>query len=94
MYKITNAEVLEDYRLNLTFSDGTRGTVDLSSLAGSGVFGLWNNYSKFRKVKIGDAGELIWSDQVDLCPDSLYLQVTGKEPEDTFPSLKHKMVHA
>ena len=94
MYKITNAEVLEDYRLSLTFSDGIRGTVDLSALAGSGVFALWNDYGEFQKVKIGDAGELIWSDQVDLCPDSLYLQVTGKRPEDVFPSLKHELVHA
>ena len=41
------------------------------------------------KVKIGETGELIWSEQVDLCPDALYLRLTGKKPEDIFPSLKH-----
>lgn len=94
MYKITNVEVLEEYRISLTFSDGIQGTVDLSALAGSGVFALWNDYGEFRKVKIADTGELVWSDQVDLCPDSLYLQVTGKKPEDVFPNLKHELVHA
>jgi len=94
MYKITHVEVLEEYRLSLTFSDGVQGTVDLSSLAGSGVFALWNDYSEFRNVRIGDTGELIWSDQVDLCPDALYLQVTARAPEDLFPGLKHEMAHA
>jgi hypothetical protein len=35
------------------------------------------------------AGELGWGDQIDLCPDALYLKVTGKTPEDLFPALRH-----
>jgi len=94
MYRITHVKALENYRLDLTFSDGTRGTVDLSDLAGSGVFSIWSDYHEFRRVKIGDTGELIWRDQIDLCPDSLYLRVTGKRPEEIFPKLKHEMIHA
>jgi len=94
MYKITRAEVQENYRLDLMFEDGTCGVVDLSDLVGRGVFVLWNNYSEFRKVKIGSVGELVWTDQVDLCPDSLYLKVTGKQPEDLFPGLNHELTHA
>ena len=75
---------------SLTFEDGTRGVADLHELVGSGVFALWNDYGAFQNVKIGDSGELVWSDMVDLCPDSLYLQVTGKSPEDVFPSLKRE----
>jgi hypothetical protein len=84
MHKITSVEVLDHYRLHLSFDDGVCGDVDLSGLVGSGVFALWNAYDDFRNVKIGDTGELIWSDQVDLCPDSLYLQVTGKKPEEVY----------
>ena len=94
MYKVTHVKVLKDYRLDLTFSDGNRGIADLSDLAGSGVFAIWNDYDEFRKVKIGDTGELVWSDQIDLCPDSLYLRVTGKHPEEIFPNLKREMTHA
>ena len=94
MRKITDVRALDGYRLDLTFKDGTRGTVDVSDLAGRGVFALWNDYDEFRKVKIGDTGELIWSDRIDLCPDSLYLRVTGKKPEDIFPRLKHELVDA
>ena len=30
MHKITELKVLEDYKLDLTFADGTSGTVDFS----------------------------------------------------------------
>lgn len=94
MHRITGVEVLEDYRLDLTFADGTRGVVDLADLAGRGVFALWNDYAEFRKVAIGDTGELVWSEQIDLCPDALYLKATGKKPADVFPGLRHEPTHA
>ncbi|MBM3888826.1 MAG: DUF2442 domain-containing protein [Verrucomicrobia bacterium] len=94
MHRITQVEVLAGYRLNLTFVDGTSGIVDLSDLTGRGVFALWNDREAFRKVKIGDTGELVWSDQVDLCPDALYLRLTGRKPHDIFPALKREPIHA
>ena len=94
MYKISRVKALSDYRLELAFSDGTQGIVDLSDLTGSGVFSLWNDYDQFLKVKIGETGELIWSEQVDLCPDALYLRLTGKKPEEIFPGLKRNLTNA
>ncbi len=43
------------------------GDIDLSNLAGKGVFTLWNDYSAFQKVYIGKSGEIAWSDKIDLC---------------------------
>jgi len=94
MHKITDVKVLEDYKLELMFADGTRGTVDLSHLVGKGVFTLWNDYDAFREVRIGSSGELAWGEQIDLCPDALYLQATGQKPEGIFPNLKQEPVHA
>jgi hypothetical protein len=94
MHRILSVVVLDGYQLDLTFDDGTRGLADLHELVGSGVFALWNNYRTFQNVKIGDGGELVWSDIVDLCPDSLYMRVTGKSPSDVFPSLKGEPVNA
>jgi hypothetical protein len=94
MHKINNVKVLKQYQLDLKFDDGSCGIVDLSNLAGHGIFSRWEDYAEFQKVKIGDTGELIWGDKIDLCPDSLYLEVTGKKPEDIFPKLKRKLVHA
>jgi hypothetical protein len=94
MRRITEVKVLAQYRLDLVFDDGTRGTVDLSELVGKGVFSPWRDYSAFERVRIGSSGELVWDDQVDLCPDALYLKVTGKKPEDIFPALRSEPARA
>ncbi len=94
MRKITACKVLEGFCLDLTFDDGVHGTVDLSDLAGKGVFAIWLDRRSFEKVSIGPSGGLEWGESIDLCPDSLYLRVTGKKPEDIFPSLSRETVHA
>lgn len=94
MHKIINVTVLQNYKVRLEYANGEKGIADLSHLVGKGVFALWNDYNTFQNVKIGSSGELLWNDQVDLCPDSLYLQITNQEPEDLFPSLKRKVANA
>lgn len=94
MYRISDVKILEGYNLWLKYADGVDGVVNLSSLVGKGVFSLWNNYDEFKKVSIGSSGELLWGSEVDLCPDSLYLQITGKKPEEIFPNIKREIIHA
>ena len=91
MHKIINVNVLQNYQVKLKFDDGQQGIADLSHLVGKGVFSIWNDYNAFQNVKIGSSGELVWSDQIDICPDSLYLKITNQKPEDLFPNLKHKV---
>ena len=94
MRKVSKVKTLQGYRLGLEFDDGVSGTVDLSDLAGKGVFALWCDRRSFEQVQIGSSGELVWGDQIDLCPDALYLKVTGKKPEDLFPALRHDPTRA
>ena len=94
MFKPTAVKPLPGYKLHISYTDGVEGDVDLSHLAGHGVFALWNQPNAFENVSIGPSGEIRWSDQVDLCPDALYLEITGKSPEEVFPSLKPAHVDA
>ena len=94
MRKITAVNVLEGYCLKVAFDDGVTGMLDLSALAGKGVFALWRDRHAFESVRIGSSGELAWGDQIDLCPDALYLKATGKMPEDVFLALRHNSFHA
>ncbi len=87
MHKVTQVKVLQGYKLELLFDDGKSGVVDLSRLVGKGVFSIWNDYEVFKRVRIGESGELAWGEQIDLCPDSLYLQATGQRAEVVFPAL-------
>ena len=94
MNKISKVKALPGYRLELEFENGVSGTVDLSNEVGKGVFALWRDPLFFEQVAIGSAGELMWGDKIDLCPDALYLKVTGKKPEDLFPTLRDLPAHA
>lgn len=94
MYKVIQVRPMADYHLWLLFNDGTEGTVNLSHLAGKGVFSEWDDHDNFNKVTIGESGELVWGDRIDLCPDSLFMELTKKHPEDLFPRLKMELSHA
>ena len=91
--RITEVRPLEAFRLKLCFDDGTVGIVDLSHLAGRGVFETWKTPGFFQKVVLTPVGALEWPGQIDLCPDALYLQLTGKRPEEVFPKLRGQLTH-
>jgi hypothetical protein len=92
--KITQAKALTGHRLELKYETGETGVVDLSTLAGRGVFSAWNDPSVFSAVRVTAEGAVEWPGELDLCPDSLYLQMTGKTPQDVFPSLNQQPAHA
>lgn len=80
MKKITAVKPLDGFRLWLRFSDGFEGVADLSDLAGRGVFSAWNTPGLFANVMVTEQGAVAWGDEIDLCPDTLYLRITGKSP--------------
>ena len=88
MLKPVDVKPLPGHKIWLKYADGVEGEVDLSGLVGKGVFCLWDDPNAFETVSIGESGQIRWGDQVDLCADALYMQLTGKSPEDVFPNLK------
>jgi hypothetical protein len=84
MIRPVEVRPLERYRIWLRYQDGTEGAIDLSHLAGKGVFAVWGREGVFEEVKLGPHGQIAWPGEVDLCPDALYLRLTGKRPEDVF----------
>jgi hypothetical protein len=94
MPKIMRVQVLKEYLIKLDFDDGVSGDIDLSYLVGKGIFTAWRDTTFFEEICIGSSGELAWRDGIDLCPDSLYLKITGKTPEDIFPILRYESSRA
>lgn len=84
----------EKFGLFLRYDDGVEGVVDLSSLAGRGVFCRWLEPGIFEAVKLSEAGCPEWPGDIDLCADALYMQLTGKRPEEVFPVLANLTAHA
>lgn len=86
MFKPVAVTPRPGFLLHLQYEDGVEGEVDLSHLCGKGVFQLWDDPGAFDRVSIGSDGAVRWSDDVEICPDALYLQITGKTPEEAFLS--------
>ena len=76
------------YIIWLRYSDGVEGIVDLADLADRGVFKQWNDSDVFDAVHVTESGAVAWNDTLDLCPDMLYMRVTGKSLEEVFPNLE------
>ena len=88
MVRPTDVTALEDYRIWIRYSDGSAGEVDLAHLAGRGVFAAWNDPRCFKDVHLGPAGAVAWGDDIELCPDALYIRLTGKRLEEVIPGVK------
>ena len=82
----TEVEARGGHRLWLRYSDGTAGEVDLSHLAGRGVFKLWETPGSFQAVRIAPSGGIAWGDDIELCPDALLFRLSGKSLADLMPA--------
>lgn len=70
---ITAVEVVGEYRLRLTFADGTVGDVDFTSRKWSGVFEALGDPAYFARVAVdSDAGTIAWPNGIDMAPEPLY----------------------
>ncbi|MFH1568667.1 MAG: DUF2442 domain-containing protein [Gemmatimonadota bacterium] len=87
MPRPSEVRALSRYRLWLRFDDGVEGEVDLSRFVGRGVFARWEDPEAFDAVHIGEDGQIAWDEVIEMCADALYLEITGKKPEELFPGL-------
>lgn len=94
MIRPTEVKARDGYRIWLRYSDGVTGEVDLSHLAGRGVFEAWGNRAFFERVRISEAAAIAWGEEIDLCPDALYMQLTGKSVEDMMPGARAMVADA
>lgn len=77
---ITDVRVLDGFRIQLTFSDGVRGDVDLANriVGRGGIFGPLENPQFFHQVSVArELGTIVWPNGADICPDLLYAWATG-----------------
>ncbi len=90
MIRPISVSAMPNYRIKVVFSDGTEGAVDVSDLVGHGVFKAWEDAGFFKGVHLGPGRQIQWSDEIELCPDAIYMRLTRKTPEELFPQLKHE----
>ena len=78
MIQPTEVQPRVGYRIWLRYADGVAGEVDLSHLAGKDVFKIWDEPGYFAKVHITPHRAIAWDYDLELCADSLYMELGGQ----------------
>jgi hypothetical protein len=71
--RVTDVKPESDYKLLITFNNGETKFFDVKPYLGIGIFSDLRDLSVFNSVK-PFMGSIQWSNGVDLCPDTLYLE--------------------
>jgi hypothetical protein len=82
LVRIVEAQPRGGSRLYLRFDDGAEGEVDIARVVSfEGVFAALRDPTFFARVAVDEAwGAIRWPNDVDLAPEPLYEQITGRCP--------------
>ena len=76
--KLVSAEYVKDYKILVSFSDGTSGVIDLEGELWGEVFEPLRDISQFRKFRIDpELKTLVWPTGADLAPEFLHKQASA-----------------
>ena len=78
MNRPNKIEALPGFRIRVGYSDGIEGVIDLSADVGRGVFAPLADDAFFQTVHIGRFGQIAWSEDIEICPDAAYQEITGR----------------
>ena len=71
-------EALTGYRIHVVYPQGVEGIIDLSADVGRGVFAKLADEAFFRTVHVGAYGQIAWSEEIEICSDAAYQEITGR----------------
>jgi DUF971 family protein len=75
LHDVIGVEVSGDYRLRLTFDDGTIGEVDFAGREWRGVFEPLRDPDYFARVTVdAEWGTVTWPNGADMAPEPLYAE--------------------
>ncbi len=70
--RVSEVTAIDDYKLQLVFTNGEHGIYDCSDLLDFGVFEELRDKNYFRQARPWH-GTVAWPHEQDICPDTLYL---------------------
>lgn len=81
-WRVQAVSALPDFKLAVTFCDGSSGVVDCSSIQNStdpGIYAPLANPEYFAKVRL-ELGVVTWPNGADLDPSWLHAELVGNKP--------------
>ena len=71
--RVVDAKYIKDYKLNLRFSDGSDGEVDLEQELEGEIFEPLRDISYFKEVSVNqELHTVVWPNGADFAPEFLY----------------------
>jgi hypothetical protein len=82
-FHIMEASIVSDFKILLSFKDGSTGEVDLENYSREdSVFKKFRDRKFFKSFRV-EFGTLVWgndaSEEIDISPEQLYFLATGKK---------------
>ncbi len=71
--RVSTVEPNDNFELIIGFNNGEKRKFDAKPLFGMNVFAPLKNISFFKSVKV-EYGTVVWPQDIDYCPDTLYEQ--------------------
>jgi hypothetical protein len=76
---VIRVKTLPDYCLQAEFADGQIRDFDMKPYLAYPAFSALKEHELFSKAKV-QYGTVVWNDEIDLSPDTLYLANLAKPP--------------
>lgn len=69
--RVKDVVARDDYKLEITFTNGEVGVFDCGHLLSFGVFKELADIGYFKQARVAN-GTVVWPHEQDICPDTLY----------------------
>ncbi|MDD5435333.1 MAG: DUF2442 domain-containing protein [Nitrospira sp.] len=81
--EVVNFEILSDYRIRVTLSNGKTGIFDVTPYLDKGIFTELKDYSYFKRARI-EFGTIVWPNEQDFSPETIEIKMEeiGQEKVD------------
>jgi hypothetical protein len=80
MLRVISVKALPGHRLDVEFSDGTRGGVDCSADLWGPLFAPLRDPERFAEVGVDEYGAVCWPNGADMAPDAIHEEIRRGTP--------------
>lgn len=81
--KVSQVVSVGDYTIQVEFTDGVKGRVNLSDLVSTGIFTVLKDENQFAKVH-SNGYTIAWSEDLEIDAAAIYAEISGKDPATYF----------
>ena len=71
---VVDFEILADYKIRVTLSNGKTGIFDVKPYLDKGVFTELKDYSYFKRARL-ELGTIVWPNEQDFSPETIEIRM-------------------